>query len=139
MFSEIYLPYTPAAITVSNNYLKAGEGITVKSRINNTYDFYWHPGDATYPIGFYECRNGISIPEYRAYLSFPKTASSNAKQFRLIFEDGETTGIDSIVLPSDSARTADSEAWYTLLGTRLPAKPATAGVYIHGGRKGVVQ
>ena len=139
MFSEIYLPYTPAAITVSNNYLKAGEGITVKSRINNTYDFYWHPGDATYPIGFYECRNGISIPEYRAYLSFPKTASSNAKQFRLIFEDGETTGIESIVLPSDNARTADPEAWYTLLGTRLPAKPATAGVYIHGGRKVVVK
>ena len=139
MFSEIYLPYTPAAITVSNNYLKAGEGITVKSRINNTYDFYWHPGDATYPIGFYECRNGISIPEYRAYLSFPKTASSNAKQFRLIFEDGETTGIESIVLASDNARTADPEAWYTLLGTRLPAKPATAGVYIHGGRKVVVK
>ena len=139
MFSEIYLPYTPAAITVSNNYLKAGEGITVKSRINNTYDFYWHPGDATYPIGFYECRNGISIPEYRAYLSFPKTVSSNAKQFRLVFEDGETTGIDSIVLPSDNARTADPEAWYTLLGTRLPAKPATASVYIHGGRKVVVK
>ena len=136
--SEVYLPYTPDAISLTTNFLKAGEGVTVKSRSGSNYDFYWHPGNAAYVKGFYECKNTL-IPEYRAWLSFPKTLSSNAKQFRLIFEDGETTGIESIVLPSDNARTADSEAWYTLLGTRLPAKPATAGVYIHGGRKVVVK
>ena len=136
--SEVYLPYTPDAISLTTNFLKAGEGVTVKSRSGSNYDFYWHPGNAAYVKGFYECKNTL-IPEYRAWLSFPKTLSSNAKQFRLIFEDGETTGIDSIVLPSDNARTADPEAWYTLLGTRLPAKPATAGVYIHGGRKVVVK
>ncbi|MBF1436629.1 MAG: leucine-rich repeat protein, partial [Prevotella micans] len=136
--SEVYLPYTPDAISLTTNFLKAGEGVTVKSRSGSNYDFYWHPGNAAYVKGFYECKNTL-IPEYRAWLSFPKTLSSNAKQFRLIFEDGETTGIESIVLPSDNARTADPEAWYTLLGTRLPAKPATAGVYIHGGRKVVVK
>ena len=136
--SEVYLPYTPDAISLTTNFLKAGEGVTVKSRSGSNYDFYWHPGNAAYVKGFYECKNTL-IPEYRASLSFPRTWSSNAKQFRLIFEDGETTGIESIVLPSDNARTADSEAWYTLLGTRLPAKPATAGVYIHGGRKVVVK
>ena len=136
--SEVYLPYTPDAISLTTNFLKAGEGVTVKSRSGSNYDFYWHPGNAAYAAGFYECDNTM-IPEYRASLSFPKTWSSNAKQFRLIFEDGETTGIESIVLPSDNARTADPEAWYTLLGTRLPAKPATAGVYIHGGRKVVVK
>ena len=136
--SEVYLPYTPDAISLTTNFLKAGEGVTVKSRSGSNYDFYWHPGNAAYVKGFYECKNTL-IPEYRAWLSFPKTLSRNAKQFRLIFEDGETTGIDSIVLPSDNARTADPEAWYTLLGTRLPAKPATAGVYIHGGRKVVVK
>ena len=136
--SEVYLPYTPDAISLTTNFLKAGEGVTVKSRSGSNYDFYWHPGNAAYVKGFYECKNTL-IPEYRAWLSFPKTLSSNAKQFRLRFEDGETTGIESIVLPSDKARTADPEAWYTLLGTRLPAKPATAGVYIHGGRKVVVK
>ena len=136
--SEVYLPYTPDAISLTTNFLKAGEGVTVKSRSGSNYDFYWHPGNAAYVKGFYECKNTL-IPEYRASLSFPRTWSSNAKQFRLIFEDGETTGIESIVLPSDNARTADSEAWYTLLGTRLPAKPATAGIYIHGGRKVVVK
>ena len=135
---EVYLPYTPAAVSLTTNLLQAGGGVTVKSRSGSNYDFYWHPGNAAYAAGFYECDNTM-IPEYRASLSFPRTWSSNAKQFRLIFEDGETTGIESIVLPSDNARTADSEAWYTLLGTRLPAKPATAGVYIHGGRKVVVK
>ena len=135
---EVYLPYTPAAVSLTTNLLRAGGGVTVKSRSGSNYDFYWHPGNAAYAAGFYECDNTL-IPEYRASLSFPKTWSSNAKQFRLIFEDGETTGIESIVLPSDNARTADPEAWYTLLGTRLPAKPATAGVYIHGGRKVVVK
>ena len=135
---EVYLPYTPAAVSLTTNLLQAGGGVTVKSRSGSNYDFYWHPGNAAYAAGFYECDNTM-IPEYRASLSFPKTWSSNAKQFRLIFEDGETTGIESIVLPSDNARTADPEAWYTLLGTRLPAKPATAGVYIHGGRKVVVK
>lgn len=135
---EVYLPYTPAAISLTTNLLQAGEGVTVKSRSGSNYDFYWHPGNATYPAGFYECDNTM-IPEYRSYLSFPKIWSSNAKQFRLIFEDGETTGIDSIVLPSDKARTADPDAWYTMLGTRLPARPATPGVYIHGGRKVVVK
>ena len=135
---EVYLPYTPAAVSLTTNLLQAGGGVTVKSRSGSNYDFYWHPGNAAYAAGFYECDNTM-IPEYRASLSFPKTWSSNAKQFRLIFEDGETTGIESIVLPSDNARTADSEAWYTLLGTRLPAKPATAGIYIHGGRKVVVK
>ena len=135
---EVYLPYTPSAVSLTTNLLQAGGGVTVKSRSGSNYDFYWHPGNAAYAAGFYECDNTM-IPEYRASLSFPKTWSSNAKQFRLIFEDGETTSIESIVLPSDNARTADPEAWYTLLGTRLPAKPATAGVYIHGGRKVVVK
>ena len=135
---EVYLPYTPSAVSLTTNLLQAGGGVTVKSRSGSNYDFYWHPGNAAYAAGFYECDNTM-IPEYRASLSFPKTLSSNAKQFRLIFEDGKTTGIESIVLPSDNVRTADPEAWYTLLGTRLPAKPATAGVYIHGGRKVVVK
>ena len=136
--SEVYLPYTPVAATVTTNYLKAGEGANVKSRQNNTYDFYWHPGDAAYQMGFYECVNTL-IPAGRAWLSFPKSLSSNAKKFRLIFEDGQTTGINSITLPADSTDQSADGAWYTLSGTRLPAKPAAPGVYVNGGRKVIIK
>ena len=136
--SEVYLPYTPVAATVTTNLLKAGEGANVKSRQNNTYDFYWHPGDAAYAMGFYECVNTL-IPEGRAWLSFPKSLSSNAKKFRLIFEDGQTTGINSITLPADSTDQSADGAWYTLSGTRLPAKPVAPGVYVNGGRKVIIK
>ena len=136
--SEVYLPYTPVAATVTTNYLKAGEGANVKSRQNNTYDFYWHPGDAAYQMGFYECVNTL-IPAGRAWLSFPKSLSSNAKKFRLIFEDGQTTGINSITLPADSTDQSADSAWYTLSGTRLSAKPAAPGVYVNGGRKVIIK
>lgn len=136
--SEVYLPYTPVAATVTTNYLKAGEGANVKSRQNNTYDFYWHPGDAAYQMGFYECVNTL-IPAGRAWLSFPKSLSSNAKKFRLIFEDGQTTGINSITLPADSTDQSADGAWYTLSGTRLSAKPAAPGVYVNGGRKVIIK
>ena len=90
-------------------------------------------------MGFYKCDN-ILIPEYRAYLSFAKTmTANNAKQFRLIFEDGETTGIDTINMKADNNSETSSDAWYTLLGTRLPAKPTAAGIYINGGRKVVIK
>lgn len=136
--SEVYLPYTPVAATVTTNYLKAGEGANVKSRQNNTYDFYWHPGDAAYQMGFYECVNTL-IPVGRAWLSFPKSLSSNAKKFRLIFEDGQTTGINSITLPADSTDQSADGAWYTLSGTRLSVKPAAPGVYVNGGRKVIIK
>lgn len=137
--TEVYLPYTPTATTVTTNYLKAGEGAPVQSGQNNTFDFYWHPGNAAFTMGFYKCDN-ILIPEYRAYLSFAKTmTANNAKQFRLIFEDGETTGIDTINMKADNNSEISSDAWYTLLGTRLPAKPTAAGIYINGGRKVVIK
>ena len=136
--TEVYLPYTPTATTVTTNYLKAGEGTPVQSRQNNTRDFYWHPGNASFTMGFYESEN-VVVPEYRAYLSFAKTMTANAKQFRLIFEDGETTGIDTINMKADNNSETSSDAWYTLLGTRLPAKPTAAGIYINGGRKVVIK
>ena len=136
--TEVYLPYTPTATTVTTNYLKAGEGTPVKSRQNNTYDFYWHPGNASFTMGFYESEN-VVVPEYRAYLSFAKTMTANAKQFRLIFEDGETTGINTVNMSADDNSATSSDAWYTPQGTRLPAKPTAAGIYINGGRKVVIK
>lgn len=136
--TEVYLPYTPTATTVTTNYLKAGEGTPVKSRQNNTYDFYWHPGNASFTMGFYESEN-VVVPEYRAYLSIAKTLTSNAKRFNLIFEDGQTTGISTVKMSADDNSATSSDVWYTLQGTRLPAKPTAAGIYINGGRKVVIK
>ena len=136
--TEVYLPYTPTATTVTTNYLKAGEGTPVKSRQNNTYDFYWHPGNASFTMGFYESEN-VVVPEYRAYLSFAKTMTANAKRFRLIFEDGQTTGISTVNMSADDNSATLSDVWYTLQGTRLPVKPTAAGIYINGGRKVVIK
>lgn len=136
--TEVYLPYTPTATTVTTNYLKVGEGTNVKSRQNNSYEFYWHPGDASFTMGFYESYN-VLIPEYRSYLSIAKTLTSNAKRFNLIFEDGQTTGISTVNMSTDDNSATLSDVWYTLQGTRLPAKPTAAGIYINGGRKVVIK
>ena len=136
--SEVYLPYTPVAATVTTNLLKAGEGQRLMSRTNNIYAFYWHPGDAAYAMGFYECVNTL-IPAGRAWLALPKSMTSNAKKFRLNFEGGQTTGINSITQPADSTDQSADGAWYTLSGTRLSAKPAAPGVYVNGGRKVIIK
>lgn len=136
--SEVYLPYTPVAATVTTNLLKAGEGQRLMSRTNNIYAFYWHPGDAAYAMGFYECVNTL-IPEGRAWLALPKSMTSNAKKFRLNFEGGQTTGINSITQPADSTDQSADGAWYTLSGTRLSAKPAAPGVYVNSGRKVIIK
>ena len=136
--TEVYLPYTPTATTVTTNYLKAGEGNRVQTRQNNSHEFYWHPGDASFTMGFYESYN-VLIPEYRSYLSIAKTLTSNAKRFNLIFEDGQTTGINTVNMLADDNSATLSDVWYTLQGTRLPVKPTAAGIYINGGRKVVIK
>lgn len=136
--TEVYLPYTPTATTVTTNYLKAGEGNRVLTRQNNSHEFYWHPGDASFTMGFYESYN-VLIPEYRSYLSIAKTLTSNAKRFNLIFEDGQTTGISTVNMSADDNSATLSDVWYTLQGTRLPVKPTAAGIYINGGRKVVIK
>ena len=136
--TEVYLPYTPTATTVTTNYLKAGEGNRVQTRQNNSHEFYWHPGDASFTMGFYESYN-VLIPEYRSYLSIAKTLTSNAKRFNLIFEDGQTTGINTVNMSADDNSATSSDVWYTLQGTRLPVKPTAAGIYINGGRKVVIK
>ena len=136
--TEVYLPYTTTATTVTTNYLKAGEGNRVQTRQNNSHEFYWHPGDASFTMGFYESYN-VLIPEYRSYLSIAKTLTSNAKRFNLIFEDGQTTGINTVNMLADDNSATLSDVWYTLQGTRLPVKPTAAGIYINGGRKVVIK
>lgn len=135
-FDELYLPYTATVTpTPATNYLKPGEGTTVPRKTGSNFNFYWHPGDASYDMGFY-MSTGVNVPEGRAYLSLPAslTGNAHAKGFRLIFDDGETTGISSPMV-----RHEQGEQWFTLEGIRLKAQPTRAGLYIHNGRKVLVK
>lgn len=135
-FDTLYLPYTATSVSVpSTNYLHAGTGAAVSSRPSGSgsnWYFYWHPGTASYAAGFYECSN-TTIPEGRAYLELPASASANAKGFALVFANGETTGISTAGFAN--AATSADDCWYTLQGVRLSGEPAQGGVYIHNGKK----
>ena len=57
---------------------------------------------------------------------------------RLVGSNGETTGIGTLDTET-SEMTFDSEAWYTLDGVRLSAKPTKKGIYINNGKKVVIK
>jgi len=82
-----------------------------------------------------------SIGACRAYFALNGITAgdpvSGVRAFVLNFGDGETTGIISISNESGSEGVAD--AWYTLDGRRLNAKPTAKGLYIYGSRKVVVK
>ena len=58
--------------------------------------------------------------------------------FRINFGDDEATGIISIENGKLKIEN-DADAWYTLDGRRLSAKPSRAGVYINKGNKVVIK
>lgn len=135
-FTTLYAPYVGTSVTSpATNYLKAGKGTAVTTKTNGNHCFYWHPGDAAYNEGFYVSR-GVTIPEARAYLSIPLSLSANAKSLRMFFRDGNTTNIVSPHI--DDTDNADND-WYTISGTRLSAKPAVQGIFVHGGKKVIIK
>jgi hypothetical protein len=76
---------------------------------------------------------------FRGYFNVNLGGDSQVRAFRLNF-DGETaTGvslIDNGQLTIDNYAGADE--WYTLSGMRLSGKPSQKGIYIHNGKKVVV-
>ena len=57
---------------------------------------------------------------------------------KLVSANGETTAIGTLDTKTGEV-TFDSEAWYTLDGTRLSGKPSTKGIYINNGKKVVIK
>ncbi len=84
-------------------------------------------------VGFYPWQSGnhSTIDPFRCYI--PGENASQAKGFRFIFDDSETTGIDD----APSSITADDSTIYNLQGTAVGHDPQSlpAGVYIQGGKK----
>lgn len=112
------------------NYFRAGTGAAVAKESGGYRNFYY-----TDPTGFWECANTV-IPTNRAYLALPAGMTANAKQISFVIDDGETTGIVNI---TETTANGENDTWHTIDGTRLNGKPTTKGIYIHNGRKEVIQ
>ena len=89
----------------------------------------------------------LKVTEYRAYLSLSSLSSeggeAGAKAYRMVFEDGETTGIGSINADGDGDGNSDGiddnadqrpTPIYDLMGRRVNA-PQKGGIYIVKGKK----
>ncbi len=83
----------------------------------------------------------VTVGAFRAYFKINETAAVNAKGitgFVIDFGENneEATAIHNaeFIMQND-----DADAWFTLDGIRLNGKPAAKGIYIHNGKKVVVE
>lgn len=82
----------------------------------------------------------VTVGAFRAYFKIGDDDAVNAKGitgFVIDFgDDGETTAIHNaeFIMQND-----DADAWFTLDGSRLSGTPAAKGIYIHNGKKVVVE
>ena len=82
---------------------------------------------------------GAGIGAQRAYFKIGEDGAMLAKRltaFNIDFGDDEATGIIST---TNYTNDTNSDAWFTLDGRRLSAKPSRAGVYINNGIKVVIK
>ena len=125
-------------------------GVTVKEGLNNVeFSGGWFKG--TYAPLSWNAENqsilflgagnelhwplaGARLNAFRAY--FQLMGEACAREFVVNF-DGETTGIISTTDRTD--RTDKADAWYTVNGVRLSAKPTTKGIYVKNGKKVVIK
>ena len=142
------LPTGDEAPVPSNNRLcgtffgEAINGLTVKdgtgAERNVTRDniraFNINTADSRNPIGFYKLNNTVTtIPGNKAFLVLTN-AEAQAKGFVLEFEDGGTTGIETI---ENSKYSTEDGVYYDLQGRRV--ENPTRGVYIVNGKKVVIK
>ena len=112
--------YSPVALPVndtSNLFLGS----------NNT--LYW-PNGANNEDGNYY------LNACRAYFHVDDVAA--VREFVLNFDEGETTGIESMH-NSECIKHNKADAWYSLDGRKLDGKPSAKGLYIYKDRKVVIK
>lgn len=101
---------------------------------DNIRAFNINTADSRNPIGFYKLNNTVTtIPGNKAFLVLTN-AEAQAKGFVLEFEDGGTTGIETI---ENSKYSTEDGVYYDLQGRRV--ENPTRGVYIVNGKKVVIK
>ena len=120
--------------TINGLTVKDGTGTERNVTHDNIRAFNINTADSRNPIGFYKLNNTVTtIPGNKAFLVLTN-AEAQAKGFVLEFEDGGTTGIETI---ENSNHSTESGVYYDLQGRRV--ENPTRGVYIVNGKKVVIK
>lgn len=115
------------------NYLKqqVGEGTVTASGATTFHYIFAKKGS---DIGFYKLTADHTLGAKKAYLETTEDiAPPSAARVSLVFDDDTTTGVESVVMPSQSA----ASGCYDLQGRQV--KNPTKGLYIVNGKKVMVK
>ena len=119
---------------ISGLTVKDGTGAERNVTRDNIRAFNINTADSRNPIGFYKVKSNVTnIPGNKAFLVLTD-AEAQAKGFVLEFEDGGTTGIETI---ENSKHSTEDGIYYDLQGRRV--ENPTRGVYIVNGKKVVIK
>ena len=129
------IPMSPGE-TIVANMLRGVTTNTVLNKVEGDYTNYVL-AKKNGNLGFYAVVDGSTLSAGKAYLPLP-TASlpSGARSIKLVFEDGETTGISEASPLNDNGEMTNDNV-YDLQGRRV-TKP-TRGLYIVNGKKVVIK
>ena len=129
---------------IGNRNILVGSGEETTVGAYSTLTLGRESKKGTRMIGFWPY-TGTKIAAHRCYITDTKykelvegltPSPGAAKGVTFYFEElPETTGIHSI---DNGQRTIADDAWYSIDGKRLNAKPTQKGLYIHNGRKEAV-
>ncbi len=114
------------------NMMKGVTTNTALNKVNGDYTNYVLANKGG-NLGFYAVSDGSTLGAGKAYLPLPTAdLPSAAREFTLIFDDGETTEIMKV-----ASQEKASQGYYDLQGRRV-ANP-TSGLYIVNGKKVIIK